>query len=178
MMTNGWKKYQHVYGQLRILEPGNDCYRNWPRYGLCWSGLCWHSRHSTSGAGRRAAAPASSTSAVPGVAAQTTSAQTVWVVNFYSTTKTKQCTTINPATIMTMSHHAETPWLTTSLWWWKRIDDVTIAELLTFEIISGVARNERYGFYPSALRAGGVLSSRFGRAAGRAAAKLAEPISL
>ena len=33
-------------------------------------------------------------------------------------------------------------------------------------------------FYPSALRAGGVLSSRSGRAAGRAAAKLAEPISL
>ena len=33
-------------------------------------------------------------------------------------------------------------------------------------------------FYPSALRAGGVLSSWFGRAAGRAAAKLAEPISL
>ena len=41
----------------------------------------------------------------------------VWVVNFYSTTKTKQCTTINPATIMTMSHHAEKPWLTTPLWW-------------------------------------------------------------
>ena len=36
-------------------------YRNWPRYGLRWSGLCWHSRHSTSGAGRRAAAPAGST---------------------------------------------------------------------------------------------------------------------
>ena len=37
-------------------------------------------------------------------------------------------------------------------------------------------------FYPSALRAGGVLSSRSGRAGGRvggrAAAKLAEPISL
>ena len=32
------------------------CYRNWPRYGLRWSGLCCHSRHSTSGAGRRAAA--------------------------------------------------------------------------------------------------------------------------
>ena len=32
------------------------CYRNWPRYVLRWSGLCWHSRHSTSGAGRRAAA--------------------------------------------------------------------------------------------------------------------------
>ena len=31
-------------------------------------------------------------------------------------------------------------------------------------------------FYPSALRAGGVLSSRFGRTVGRA--KLAEPISL
>ena len=26
------------------------------------------------------------------------------------------------------------------------IDDVTIAKLLTFEIISGAARNERYGF--------------------------------
>ena len=61
-------------------------YRNWPRYGLRWSGLCCHSRHSTSGAGRRAAAPAGPTSAVPGVAAQTTTAQTVWVVNFYSTT--------------------------------------------------------------------------------------------
>ena len=80
-------------------------YRNWPRYGLRWSGLCWHSRHSTS--------------AVPGVAAQTMITQTIWVVNFYSTTKMKQCTTINPATIMTMSRHAETPWLTTSLWWWK-----------------------------------------------------------
>ena len=32
----------------------------------------------------------------------------------------------------------------------------------------------RICFYPTALRAGGVLSSRFGRAA----AKLAEPISL
>ena len=67
-----------------------------------------------------AVAPAGSTSAVPGVAAQTTTAQTVWVVNFYSTMKTKQCTTINPAMIMTMSRHAKTPWLTTSSWWWKR----------------------------------------------------------
>ena len=67
-----------------------------------------------------AAAPAGSTSAVPGVAAQTTTAQTVWVVNFYSTTKMKQYTTINPAKIMTMSHHAETPWLATPLWWWNR----------------------------------------------------------
>ena len=55
------------------------------------------------------------TSAVPGVAAQTTPAQTVWVVNFYSTTKTKQNTTINPATIMTISAMPTTP-----LWWWKR----------------------------------------------------------
>ena len=29
------------------------------------------------------------------------------------------------------------------------IDDVTIAKLLTFEIISGVARNERYNFHLS-----------------------------
>ena len=106
------------------------------------------------------------TSAVPGVAAQTTTAQTVWVVNFYSTTKTKQNTTINPATIMTMSAMLNRPG-------WQRhcddesvhrysvrtidqcdvtiasgshIDDVTIAKLLTFEIISGAARNERYGF--------------------------------
>ena len=28
-------------------------YRNWPRYGLRWSGLCWHLRHSTSGTGRK-----------------------------------------------------------------------------------------------------------------------------
>ena len=41
------------------------------------------------------AAPASSTSAVPGVAAQITTEQTVWVVNFYSTTKTKQYTIIS-----------------------------------------------------------------------------------
>ena len=106
------------------------------------------------------------TSAVPGVAAQTTTAQTVWVVNFYSTTKTKQKTTINPVTIMTMSAMLNCPG-------WQRhcddesvhrysvriidqcdvtiasgshIDDVTIAKLLTFEIISGAARNERYGF--------------------------------
>ena len=81
-------------------------HRNWPRYGLRWSGLCCHSQHSTS--------------AVQGVAAQTTKAQTVQVVNFYSPTKTKQYTTINPATIMTMSRHAGTPWLITPLWWWKR----------------------------------------------------------
>ena len=55
--------------------------------------------------------------------------------------------------------HAETPWLATPLWWWKRVSvrmidqcdvtiasgshivDVTIAQLLTFEIISGAARN-------------------------------------
>ena len=29
----------------------------------------------------------------------------------------------------------------------SHIDDVTIAKLLTFEIISGAARNERYGFH-------------------------------
>ena len=39
--------------------------------------------------------PAGSTSAVPGLAAQITTAQTVWVVNFYSITKTKQQTRIN-----------------------------------------------------------------------------------
>ena len=37
----------------------------------------------------RGRATAGPTSAVPGVAAQTTTAQTVWVVNFYFTTKTK-----------------------------------------------------------------------------------------
>ena len=121
-----------------------------------WAGRC-------AAACGRAGRP---TNAVPGVAAQTTTAQTVWVVNFYSTTKTKQNTTINPATIMTMSAMLNRPG-------WQRhcddesvlrysvriidqcdvaiasgshIDDVTIANLLTFEIISGAARNERYGF--------------------------------
>ena len=50
-------------------------------YGLRWSGLCCHCRHSTRGAGRRAAASgratAGPTRAVPAVAAQTTPAQTV-----------------------------------------------------------------------------------------------------
>ena len=132
-------------------------YRNWPRYGLRWSGLCCHSRHSTSGpavARPLAAAPAGPR------------AQTVWVVNFYSTTKTKQNTTINPATIMTMSAMLNRPgWQRHcddesvhrySVWMidqcdvtiasGSHIDDVTIAKLLTFEIISGAARNERYGF--------------------------------
>ena len=147
-------------------------YRNWPRYGLRWSGLCCHSRHSTSGpAVARPLAAACGrvgrpTSAVPGVAAQTTTAQTVWVVNFYSTTKTKQNTTINPATVMTMSAMLNRPgWQRHcddesvhrySVWMidqcdvtiasGSHIDDVTIAKLLTFEIISGAARNERYGF--------------------------------
>ena len=38
----------------------------------------------------------------------------------HSNTKTKQYTPIHPATIMKMSRHAETPWLATPLWWWKR----------------------------------------------------------
>ena len=74
----------------------------------------------TARVGPAVAAPAGPRSAVPGVAAQSTTAQTVWVVYFYSTTKTKQHTTIDPATIMTMGRHAETPWLATPLWWWKR----------------------------------------------------------
>ena len=39
-----------------------------------------------------------------GVEAQTTATQTVWVVNFYSTTKPKQSTAIDAAT---MNRHAE-----------------------------------------------------------------------
>ena len=46
-------------------------------YSLRWSGLCCHSWHSTHGAGRRGRAKAGPTRAVPGVAAQTTPAQTV-----------------------------------------------------------------------------------------------------
>ena len=37
---------------------------------------------------------------------QTTTAQAIWVVNFYSTTKTKQYTVINATT---MSRRADTP---------------------------------------------------------------------
>ena len=43
-------------------------------YGLRCRGLCFHSRHSTRGAGRRGRATAGPTRAVPGVAAQTTTA--------------------------------------------------------------------------------------------------------
>ena len=62
----------------------------------CWDLSC--------GAGRRVAAcdrAGRLHECCAGVAAQTTAAQTVWVVNFYSTTKT-----INAAT---MNRHAETP---------------------------------------------------------------------
>ena len=52
-------------------------------YGLSWSGLCCHSWHSTRGASRRGCTTAGSTRAVLGVAAQTTPAQTIWVVNSY-----------------------------------------------------------------------------------------------
>ena len=98
-------------------------YRNWPRYGLCWSGLCCHSRHSTSGAGCCAAACGRAGrphECCAGSGSTNHSSTDRIVVNFYSTTKTKQYTTINLATIMTMSRHAETPWLATPLWWWKR----------------------------------------------------------
>ena len=67
----------------------------------CWDLSC--------GAGRQAAACDRAGRLhewCAGVAAQTMAAQTVWVVNFYSTTKTKQYTTINAAT---MNRHAETP---------------------------------------------------------------------
>ena len=97
-----------------------------------------------------------------GVAAQTTKAEIVWVVNFYSTTKTKQYTIINPVTIMTMSQLAESPgWQShcddESIHRYSvriidqsdvirasgsHIDDITIAKLLTFEIISVATRNE------------------------------------
>ena len=141
-------------------------YRNWPRYGLRWSGLCWHSRHSTSGAGRRAAACGRLHECCAGSgstnhdSADRMSGQFLF---YHENEAIHRYTTINPATIMTMSRHAETPWLTTSLWWWtdesvhrysvritdqcdvtiasgSHIDDVTIAELLTFEIISGAAK--------------------------------------
>ena len=46
-------------------------------YGLRCRGLCCHSLHTTRGAGQRGHATAGPTCAVPGVAAQTTPAQTV-----------------------------------------------------------------------------------------------------
>ena len=112
--------------------------RNWPRYGLRWSGLCCHSRHSTRGAGLRAAAcgPAGRTSAVPGVAAQTTLAQTIWVLFlflFYH-----ENVAIHDKS---RDDHDDEPPCCGS-----HIRDVTIAKLLTFEIRSGTARNERYDF--------------------------------
>ena len=74
-------QYKHNYHYVITIAINIviSSYRNWPRYGLRWSGLCCHSRHSTGGAGRRAAGP---TSAVPGVAAQTTPTQTVsWSIS-------------------------------------------------------------------------------------------------
>ena len=54
--------FAHNLVVVAVLTRRAEVYRNWPRYGLRWSGLCCHSRHSTSGAGRRAATPAGPTS--------------------------------------------------------------------------------------------------------------------
>ena len=138
-------------------------YRNWPRYGLRWSGLCCYSRHSTSGAGRRLPAPQVlcrewqhktaqrrpyewSISILPRKRSitQRLIQRRSWrwatmlkrpgwqrhcdheSVHRYSGRIIDQC----DVTIASGSH----------------IDDVTIAKLLTFEIILAAARNERYGF--------------------------------
>ena len=89
-------------------------YRNWPRCGPRWSGLCCHSRHSTSGAGRLAAARKRKRHCDDES------------VHRYNVRTIGQC----DVTIARGSH----------------VDDVTIAKLLTFEIISGAAKNEQYGF--------------------------------
>ena len=77
-----------------FLDSNIYAYRNWPQYGLCWSGLCCHC--GTAWVGSAAARPLVVAAAglhhkcCAAVAAPTTPAQTVWVVNLYSTTKTKQ----------------------------------------------------------------------------------------
>ena len=142
-------------------------YRNWPRYGRRCRGLCCHSRHSTSGP-----AVARPLAAGPRVLCREWQHKPrqrrpyEWSISILPRKRSKQNTTINPATIMTMSAMLNRPG-------WQRhcddesvhrysvriidqcdvtiasgshIDDVTIAKLLTFEIISGAARNKRYGF--------------------------------
>ena len=47
-----WHSSDEVLLNTRV----RTSYRNWPRYALRWNGLCCHSWHSTSEAGRRTAA--------------------------------------------------------------------------------------------------------------------------
>ena len=125
-------------------------YRNWPRYGLPWSGLCWHSQHSTSGAGPCAAACGragrlheccAGSGSTNHDSADRMSGQFLFYHENEAMHNDKSCddhddeppcwnALADNVTIVSGSH----------------IDDVTIAELLTFEIISGAVRNERYGF--------------------------------
>ena len=115
-------------------------------------------RHSTSEAGRPLECCA-------GVAAQTTAAQTVWVVNFYSITKTKQhCDTcshdeppcwnvpgwqrhwdgsVHRNSDRIIGQHDVT--ITSGSW----IDGVIITHMFSFEIVSGATSNGRYDFRSS-----------------------------
>ena len=75
-----------------IRVSGREIHKNW-WYSLRWSCLCCHS-------GTAIVEPAGQPHDCCGrVAGQTTPVQTVWVVNFYSTIKTKQGTVINAATM-------------------------------------------------------------------------------
>ena len=119
---------------------------------------------------------------MPGVAAQTTPAQTVWVVNLYSTTKTKQCITINPATIITNEppcwnalagnaiviifnvHRYSVRIIDqcdVTIASGSHIDDITIAKLLTFEILSRAARNEGMIFVYLRLREDSITNMQW-----------------
>ena len=93
-------------------------YRNWPRYGLRWSGLCCHSRHSTSGpAVARPCRPAHECCAGSGSTNHDSADRMSGQFLFYHENEAKH----------DKSHdghdderHAESPWLTAPLWWWKR----------------------------------------------------------
>ena len=50
-----YPKFTVLFVRITCVERKHMYYSNWPQYGLHWSGFCCHSRHSTSGTGRRAA---------------------------------------------------------------------------------------------------------------------------
>ena len=141
------------------------------RYGLHWSGLCCHSRHSTSGAGCRAAACGrvsrpheccAGSGSTNHSSADCMSGQFLFYHENEAIHNDKSrddhddeppCWNVLADNVIVMMKASIDRYsvriidrcdVTIASGW--HMDDVTIAELLTFEIISGAARNERYGF--------------------------------
>ena len=132
-------------------------YRNWPWYSLCWSGLCGHSGILLMGLAPPALCQNGSTNHY---SADCMSGQFI----FYHENEAMHCDKCSkdePTIAVKMKRHAETSLAGNGIVMKASriisqygvtiasgscIDDVTITQLFSFEIISGAIRNEQYEF--------------------------------